>query len=134
MSAPSAPDLDTVLQQAAAALFPLDDPLPCIDVQTRNALGDTPLHVLLLQGDESAIPLLVRDGADVNAAGEMEETPLHVAARHGSAETIAALLRAGARVDLRSDFGQTAQAVAEEQGRGEVFRAGLALAKRKATQ
>jgi ankyrin repeat protein len=130
MSLPSALDLDTVLQQAAAALFPLEDLLPPIDVNARNAVGDTPLHAVLLQGNESAVRVLIRHGADVNAAGEMEETPLHVAARHGSADTIAALLRAGARVDLRSAFGQTAQAVAQEQGRGEVFRTGLALARR----
>lgn len=125
------PTLDAILLDAAAALFPLEDPAPRIDIHARDAMGDTPLHVMLLQGNEAAALVLIHHAADVNAAGEMEETPLHVAARHSSAETIGALLKAGARVDLKSDFGQTAQDVAEELQRADVFRAGLAIAKRR---
>lgn len=125
------PTLDEVLLQAASAMFPLEDPPPRIDLHARDARGDTPLHVMLTQGNEAAALLLIRHGADVNAAGEMDETPLHVAARHSSAEALGALLRAGARVDIRSAFGQTPQALAEEVHRAEVFRAGLVLAKRR---
>lgn len=124
-------DLDAILLDAAAALFPNEDPPPHIDVHARNAMGDTPLHVMLMQGNEAAALVLIRHGADVNAAGEMDETPLHVAARHSSAETVGALLTAGARVDLQSAFGQTAQSLAEELQRADVFRAGLLIAKRR---
>ncbi len=123
--------LEAVLLEAASAMFPLEDPPPRIDLHARDAMGDTPLHVMLMQGNEAAAQALIRHGADVNAAGEMEETPLHVAARHSSAETIGALLQAGARVDLRSAFGQTAQSLAEELQRADVFRAGLLIAKRR---
>lgn len=128
MSEPS-PELQKLLQDLACVMFP-DHPEQPVTLQSRGYDGDSALHVVLWQGNETAAQLLIDAGAEVNAAGEMGETPLHVAARQASAETLARLLCAGARLDSRSEFGQTAADLARAAAREAVWQQALQLARR----
>ncbi|CAB0035331.1 unnamed protein product [Trichogramma brassicae] len=51
-----------------------------LEINARDAVGDTPLHVALSYGciKEEFLRLLLKKGADPNAANNAESTPLHV--------------------------------------------------------
>lgn len=121
--------LAQLLMDAAESLFPDIDPPPDMDINARDAAGDTALHVYLWRGDETAARALIAHGADVNAIGDMGETPLHVAMRHAGPGTLAALLAAGSRRDVISEFQQTPRDVAVEAGRLAAYEEALSLAR-----
>jgi ankyrin repeat protein len=80
------------------------------DVNAKNAMGMTPLHVVALQSmfqqTESAkmAELLLDHGADVNAADNRRHTPLHIACGAPSAGPfVRLLLERGALVNARSE-------------------------------
>ena len=75
------------------------------DVNARNKLGNTPLHVAAGHNpNPEVIDVLVRLGADVNARHEFGWTPLHWAARRNEhPAVIDALLDAGANAKLRDN-------------------------------
>lgn len=88
------------------------------DVNAREMLAHTPLYraadryVLpeqrLPQGGHAITELLIRHGADVNAAGGAKlVTPLHAAARRENLAVARALLDAGADVDAPDRKGET---------------------------
>lgn len=116
--------LEEVLQSTSDALFPAEVGERKVGVTSKDADGDTPLHVVARRGDRHAVGLLIEAGADVNAIGDMGETPLHVAIAQGDEEIIYLLLSGGARTDIRSEFGQTAVEKAETKGGpiGKLFR------------
>ena len=66
------------------------------EVNTKGNFGNTPLHVVAVQGDLEAAQLLLRAGADVNAEGDEGYTPLHDAVEQSNYEMVALLLKAGA--------------------------------------
>ena len=49
-------------------------------VNTRNYLGETPLHSAALHGFTPVIELLLANGADINAVDERRQTPMDLAA------------------------------------------------------
>ena len=61
------------------------------DVNARNGIGGTPLHVVALRGHKEIAELLLANGADVNAKDGGQKTPLDWAKIVG--HTLAALLR-----------------------------------------
>lgn len=81
--------------------------------------GFTALHGAIRMNDVGAVRLLLRAGADVNAANTFGGlvkngpialtglTPLILAAPHGSVDIVRALLSAGAKVDARDGRGLT---------------------------
>ena len=98
---PSLPDL---LEAVRGVCPPFDHP---VTVSSRDPFGDTPLHVAAVWGDVEAIEMLVRAGADVDAAGELGCTPLYEAVGQGHAAA-RRLLDAGASPHLRNEyFGST---------------------------
>ncbi len=50
--------------------------------------GMTPLHQAVLDGNMSAVRLLLRHGADVNKQDEDTWTPLHAACAEGQADIV----------------------------------------------
>jgi ankyrin repeat protein len=76
-------------------------------VQSRNEMGETPLHCALQEHRDEVAMLLIDAGVDVNKRSGNKETPLHLAVGEGRASIVAALLNAGAKTDARADEGQT---------------------------
>jgi uncharacterized protein len=100
--------LADVLQSTADVLYP-GEPDREVALDSRDAEGDTPLHVLLWRGDVEGARQVVAAGADVDAVGDLEETPLHVAVRRGLADAVELLLLRSADPDRPCVFGDTAR-------------------------
>ena len=108
--------LEEILQSTSDVIFPAELGERLVAIDSCDACGDTPLHVMVWRSDRYAVKLLLESGADVNAIGDMSETPLHVAIRRGDLEVAETLLSGGAKLDLRSEFNQTAMEVAASKG------------------
>lgn len=66
---------------------------PEIDVNVRDELGRTPLHLAVTRYEaEFAKFLLARDDLDVNACAHFDLTPLHLAARLGCTQVLGPML------------------------------------------
>ena len=100
--------LSDVLQSTSASLFPAELGRRIVAIDSRDADGDTPLHIIVRRKDLSGVKLLLSAGANPNAPGDMGETPLHVAISGGSTDIVAALMRQGAKANIRTEFGDTA--------------------------
>jgi ankyrin repeat protein len=79
------------------------------DVNSRDALGRTPLHWLAENGETDAIQLLTQDpwGADVHMRDICGFTPLHCAAWADSLESAAVLLDAGSNANAQDKHERT---------------------------
>uniref|UniRef100_T1IHG8 Uncharacterized protein n=1 Tax=Strigamia maritima TaxID=126957 RepID=T1IHG8_STRMM len=70
--------------------------------------GETPLHIAArVVGGEKCAGMLLKSGADVNAAGENGETALHIAARYGHLQMVELLLEDGANPNFQSKVGES---------------------------
>merc|ERR1711981_581863 len=104
-----------------------------LDVNAEDNSKQTPLHYAAKQGLHSAAVILIRAGANVDAADSVIQTPLHLAVRlpengfseimeyHapmtlGHVDTVFSLLSAGANINARDKFGHTALSRAIEYG------------------
>ncbi|XP_070555789.1 serine/threonine-protein phosphatase 6 regulatory ankyrin repeat subunit B-like isoform X2 [Ptychodera flava] len=59
-------------------------------------IGETPLHIAArIKEGEKVAEMLLKSGADVNAAQENGESAMHIAARHGQLKMMQALLEEG---------------------------------------
>ena len=64
----------------------------------RNKLGQTPLHLAILGGQDEAIRWLVENGVDVNAKDGMNQIPLCYAIKQKNETAVLLLLELGATV------------------------------------
>ena len=87
------------------------------DVNARDKLGTTPLHVAGMNGYREIASLLIEQGADVNAGDVRELTPVHAAAWTGYRDTVALLITHGANIDARDKDGLTPLHTAALAGR-----------------
>ena len=71
-----------------------------IDINKRDAEGNTPLYHACLKGYRDIVVLLLDNGADSSIANNHSESPLHAAARSGNKEIIARLVEKG--IDLNA--------------------------------
>jgi ankyrin repeat protein len=78
-----------------------------VDVNQRDWAGDTPLHMVTRLGWNSAISILINEGAQVNLAGERGLTALHYAAYKNDMEGAAALLAKGADPHIKDEDGRS---------------------------
>ena len=78
-----------------------------IELNRRDAEGNTALHYVCRQGFRDLAALLLDRGADPSQANNRSETPLHTAARSGNREIIARLVEAGADPDASDREGCT---------------------------
>jgi len=79
-----------------------------LNVNSRNYLGETPLHTAALLGDKEAIQVLVKAGVEINALGEDGNTALHEAALGGHEEACSLLISLGADPSIKNDLDWTA--------------------------
>jgi ankyrin repeat protein len=81
-----------------------------VDVNARDANGNTPLLVAAVYAGPECVELLIKKGADVNAANKAGATPLMRAATDYAKAKL--LIDAGADVKAKSAFGKTAILIA----------------------
>jgi len=81
-----------------------------------RADGSTPLHWASYRDDLESADLLIRAGANVNAANDLGATPLWVASQNGSEAMVRKLLQAGANPNLALLAGETPLMVAARSG------------------
>ena len=87
-----------------------------IDVNTKDAKGQTPLSWAAKSGHEAGVQLLLEAKAYVDAKDLYNKTPLLWAAENGHAAVVQLLLEAKAYVDAEDRFGQTPLLWAAENG------------------
>jgi hypothetical protein len=90
-------DLDEIKKQLANG----------IKVDSRDAMGITPLSLAVLTGEIEVARFLISKGADVNARGNDGGTALQGAAYLGQSEAVKLLLDKGADPNLRNKRGET---------------------------
>jgi ankyrin repeat protein len=78
-----------------------------VDVYTRNAFANQPLHAAAAGRHVEVCRILLAAGADVNATQHGGFTPLHESAQHGDVEMTELFLSAGADPALTTDAGET---------------------------
>lgn len=76
-------------------------------LESRNALGKTPLHYAVTFAQKEAMVFLIEQGADVSAPDGTGLTPLHVAAIVDVRGPARLLLDAGATLEAKDNFGDT---------------------------
>ena len=74
------------------------------DVNVRDTLGQTPIVVAALAGQDEVAQVLRKHGADVMARTDKGMTPLHAAAFSGDLETVKLLLAGGAAINDQDNF------------------------------
>ena len=94
-----------VVELAAGESAAVGAPSSPVAEMAVRANPDSPVADAAQRGDLAAVRLLLRDGADVNAAQGDGMTALHWAAERGSRELAEVLLYAGARVDAGTRIG-----------------------------
>lgn len=78
-----------------------------IDLDRRDAEGNTALHYVCREGYRDLVVLLLDRGADPMLPNNRGETPLHAAARKGNREILACLIDAGADLNAADNEGCT---------------------------
>jgi hypothetical protein len=77
------------------------------DVNARSNLGETPLHVAAICGEEAQLRVLIGAGAEIDARDSGGRTPLFCAAIPPKIEPLTYLVSRGADVNIRDARGQT---------------------------
>ena len=80
-----------------------------IDINLKDAIGRTPLHIAAEKGDMGVAMFLIENDANVNVADVNGNTPLvFIINKTGNLKVIQRLLEKGARVNLQNRTGETA--------------------------
>lgn len=90
-----------------------------VDVNTPQPDGATALHWAVYWDDLETAALLIRAGAQVNAANDYGVTPLSLAATNGNAGLVSKLLEAGANPNAALSTGETVLMTAARSGQVE---------------
>ena len=77
------------------------------NIHARNYLGDTPLHIAVINGNIEIVMFLLEHVADVDARTSESWTPLHTAAETDNIEAAKLLLEQGANIYARTSYGCT---------------------------
>ena len=85
-----------------------------VDVNSKDASGDSPLAKASLLGKWRLVAILIDAGADVNAQGNHGRTALHQALRLRHHEVAALLLNRGADPKITDDIGISPEMLARE--------------------
>ncbi len=86
---------------------------PQTQVESTNAVGETPLMMAALRADIDSMKILIARGAQVNRPGW---TPLHYAASSPSDAPVRLLVEQGAQIDARAPNGNTPLMLAARYG------------------
>ena len=78
------------------------------DVATKDASGDSALHLGAFKGHDDVVETLLNQGLDVDTRGGEQRTALMAAAMSSKGSTVKLLLDRGARLELRNKADETA--------------------------
>ncbi|GAB9470009.1 Ankyrin repeat protein [Globisporangium polare] len=78
-----------------------------VDVDARDASGNTPLHLAAVYGSPATANRLIQKRANVNAVSEGGSAPLHFAAATGDVDIVKCLINAGADLHAADALGNT---------------------------
>ena len=92
------------------------------EVNTKDALDRTPLHLAAFYGHAKIIDLLIDHGAEVDVKDHTGLTPLLAAVISGGRQSVKALLEHGADIQLANREGQTALHLAAATGQPRMTR------------
>lgn len=94
-----------------------------VNVEDRNATGETPLISAALAGQTQVVELLLARHAAIEARNNRGLTPLHAAAYGGHPDTVATLIEHGTAVnDDQNRYHTTPLIIAAEDGHTEVVK------------
>ncbi|GMH40636.1 hypothetical protein BSKO_08540 [Bryopsis sp. KO-2023] len=85
------------------------------DVDAKNKMGKTPLHLASTTGNVDIAKNLISYGANVNAQDHVWRTPLHFASMSGNVDIVRILIDHGASQDIRDKGGKSAAEVICEE-------------------
>eukprot|EP00040_Diaphanoeca_grandis_P025102 m.138650 g.138650 ORF g.138650 m.138650 type:complete len:1017 (-) comp30009_c1_seq1:47-3097(-) len=91
----------TERQQLALAMKQSADDALLVNVNRRNASGETPLHQVVIKGDVKMVARIIAKGSKVDTVDYAGWTPLHEACNHGFSEIAEMLIKHGARVNAQ---------------------------------
>ena len=89
------------------------------DLNARDKLGETPLHIAVVRGYREIASLLIERGAEINAKDVRGLTPLHAAAWRGYRGAVDLLIDKGADINARDKDAVTPLHTAALAGRKE---------------
>ena len=92
------------------------------NLETRDALDRTPLHMAAFYGRVKTIDLLLASGADIAARDHVGMTPLHAGVISGGRQSVQLLLDKGADINAQTESGQTALHLAASTGQPKLSR------------
>ncbi len=92
------------------------------DINSKNSVGNTALHLAAEQGFDGIATWLVANGANVGVANHRGWTPLHLAARYGNLRIGALLVEHDADVNARHIDGDTPLHLAAAYNWGDIVR------------
>lgn len=94
---------------------------PSIDIEVKDCLGQTPLHLASLIGHVNLIERLLRHGANVEAHDRFGDLPITNAVDEGHLECVKLLLNYGAANSVKDHKGRTLLHLASIKGRPNVL-------------
>ena len=92
------------------------------EINFRNSMGDSALHVACQDAEEDAVHLLLKRGANINDTNDHGETPVLIAARIGKEGHILLLAGEKANLDQRDNLGNFPLRLACENGHTNVIK------------
>ncbi|MDH6601481.1 ankyrin repeat protein [Myroides gitamensis] len=90
-----------------------------ININKRDALGNTPLYYVCIKGARDLVQLLIQAGADVSQANNNSQAPIHRIAENGNKEIITLLIAGGADINATDKEGKTPLLYAIKAGKTE---------------
>jgi hypothetical protein len=79
-----------------------------VDINSRDAQGNTPLHIAASMGSLNMVSVLISKGAKINIENKLKQTPYFLAIKHGHddvAEYLSSDFLAGEKVDHANELG-----------------------------
>ena len=87
--------------------------LASVEVDSRGANGETPLHWMATLGDANAIIILLNNGVDIDEADNDGNTPLHEAIMYCQAHAAKVLIEYGASTSIKNVDGISPEEMAK---------------------